>query len=72
MNEHADTTGDFAALYYINDDYDGGGLSFFNQGLSLKPKAGDLILYPGNPHYWYHVGPANGSRYIMPIWFDFV
>jgi hypothetical protein len=61
-----------AGWVYLNDDYDGGGLSFFNQGLSLKPKAGDLILYPGNPHYWYHVGPANGSRYIMPIWFDFV
>jgi hypothetical protein len=61
-----------AGWVYLNDDYDGGGLSFFNQGLSFKPKAGDLILFPGNPHYWYHVAPANGSRYIMPIWFDFV
>lgn len=61
-----------AGWVYLNDDYDGGGLSFINQGLSLKPKSGDLIIFPGNPHYWYHVAPASGSRYIMPLWFDFV
>ena len=61
-----------AGWVYLNDDYEGGELSFINQELSLKPKAGDLVIYPGNPHYWYHLQPAKGSRYIMPIWFDFV
>ena len=61
-----------AGWVYLNDDYDGGDLSFIHQGISFKPKAGDLVLFPGNIHYWYHVAPANGSRYIMPIWFDFV
>lgn len=61
-----------AGWVYLNDDYDGGDLSFVHQGVSLKPKAGDLVLFPGNKHYWYHIAPANGSRYIMPIWFDFV
>jgi len=61
-----------AGWVYLNDDYAGGELSFVHQGLSFKPKTGDLVLYPGNIHYWYHVAPANGSRYIMPIWFDFV
>jgi hypothetical protein len=61
-----------AGWVYLNDDYDGGELSFIHQGVSFKPKAGDLVLFPGNIHYWYHVAPANGSRYIMPIWFDFV
>lgn len=61
-----------AGWVYLNDDYEGGELSFINQGVSFKPKTGDLILFPGNIHYWYHVSPANGSRYIMPIWFDFV
>lgn len=61
-----------AGWVYLNDDYDGGDLSFVHQGVSFKPKAGDLVLFPGNKHYWYHVAPANGSRYIMPIWFDFV
>jgi hypothetical protein len=61
-----------AGWVYLNDDYDGGELSFIHQGVSFKPKAGDLVLFPGNIHYWYHVAPANGSRYIMPIWFDFI
>lgn len=61
-----------AGWVYLNDDYEGGELSFINQGVSFKPKTGDLVLFPGNIHYWYHVAPANGSRYIMPIWFDFV
>jgi hypothetical protein len=60
-----------AGWVYLNDDYEGGELSFINQGVSFKPKAGDLFLYPGNTHYWYDVAPANGSRYIMPLWFDF-
>jgi hypothetical protein len=61
-----------AGWVYLNDDYAGGELSFVHQGVSFKPKAGDLVLFPGNIHYWYHVAPANGSRYIMPLWFDFI
>jgi hypothetical protein len=61
-----------AGWVYLNDDYEGGEISFINQYISFKPKAGDLIMFPGNIHYWYNVLPANGSRYIMPIWFDFV
>lgn len=60
-----------AAWVYLNDDYDGGDIEFINQPLAFKPNTGDLVLFPGNMHYWYNVGPANGSRYIMPIWFDF-
>jgi hypothetical protein len=60
-----------AGWVYLNDDYEGGELSFINQSLSFKPNAGDLVLFPGNAHYWYSVGAANGSRYIMPLWFDF-
>lgn len=61
-----------AGWVYLNDDYEGGDLSFINQDIEFKPKMGDLVMFPGNIHYWYNVGPANGSRYIMPIWFDFV
>jgi hypothetical protein len=61
-----------AGWLYLNDDYEGGELSFINQGLSFKPNAGDLIMFPGNFEYWYDVKPASGSRYIMPLWFDFV
>jgi len=61
-----------AGWIYLNDNYEGGELSFINQNMSFKPKTGDLVMFPGNMHYWYNVNPANGSRYIMPIWFDFI
>jgi len=60
-----------AGWIYLNDDYEGGNISFINQDISFRPSAGDLVMFPGNIHYWYNVGPANGSRYIMPMWFDF-
>jgi hypothetical protein len=60
-----------AGWVYLNDDYSGGELSFINQDMSIKPKMGDLVLFPGNIHYWYNIEAANGSRYIMPLWFDF-
>jgi hypothetical protein len=60
-----------AGWVYLNDDYEGGELSFISQDLTFKPKAGDLVLFPGNIHYWYNLEPTNGSRYIMPFWFDF-
>jgi hypothetical protein len=61
-----------AGWVYLNDDYTGGELSFVSKDISFKPKAGDLVIFPGNFEYWYDVKPANGSRYIMPVWFDFV
>lgn len=61
-----------AGWVYLNNDYEGGEISFVHQHLSIKPNAGDLVLFPGNIHYWYNVEAANGSRYIMPLWFDFV
>lgn len=31
----------------LNDDYEGGELVFNDQGASLKPKAGSMVLFPG-------------------------
>lgn len=60
-----------AGWVYLNDDYEGGELSLIHQNMTIRPKSGDLVLFPGNIHYWYNVEAATGSRYIMPIWFDF-
>jgi hypothetical protein len=72
MNEHADTTGDFAALYYINDDYGGGEINFMDFGLKIKPKANSLITFPSNSDYWHEVlENTEKERYSATTWFKF-
>ena len=61
-----------ATLIYLNDDYEGGEIYFPTHGISLKPKAGDLLMFPGNMHYAHGVTPVmSGYRYTIPMWFEF-
>ena len=58
------------ALIYLYDDYEGGELGFATHGLIIKPKMGDLIIFPGNMHYAHEVFEVmSGTRYTLPIWF---
>lgn len=73
MGEHADTTGDFAAIYYLNDDYAGGEISFTDHNLKIKPKANSLITFPSNEDYWHEVLENTlKERYSSTLWFQFV
>ena len=70
MNEHADTAGDFAAIYYLNDDYEGGEINFTDHNLKIKPKANSLITFPSNSDYWHEVMENIGKeRYSATQWF---
>lgn len=37
----------FVGGLFLNDDYEGGELTFDDQGVALKPKPGTLVLFPG-------------------------
>jgi Rps23 Pro-64 3,4-dihydroxylase Tpa1-like proline 4-hydroxylase len=57
-------------LVYLNDDYEGGELSFATHNITIKPKKGDLVMFPGNMHYAHEVKEVlSGTRYTVPIWF---
>jgi predicted 2-oxoglutarate/Fe(II)-dependent dioxygenase YbiX len=57
-------------LVYLNDDYEGGEISFATHPVTIKPKTGDLIMFPGNMHYAHEVKEVlSGTRYTLPIWF---
>ena len=72
MNEHADTTGDFAAIYYINDDYEGGEINFMDHNLKIKPKANSFVTFPSNSDYWHEVLENTGKeRYSATQWFKY-
>jgi Rps23 Pro-64 3,4-dihydroxylase Tpa1-like proline 4-hydroxylase len=72
MNEHADTAGDFAVIYYLNDDYEGGEIHFMDHNLKIKPKANSFVTFPSNADYWHEVlENTNKERYSATQWFKF-
>jgi hypothetical protein len=51
-DQHTDPSIRYAAILYINDDYNDGTLFFKNKENSdLRPKPGTLLIFPGNEDY---------------------
>lgn len=61
---------EYAALVYLNDDYEGGEIYFPEYGIDIKPKAGDLIFFPGTSMYTHGVREVtSGLRYTLMSFF---
>lgn len=67
---------------YINDDYEGGGLSFLQDEtgdvIDYKPEAGDVVVFPsGDPitgasHYFHGVDKiSNGEKYFIRCFWSY-
>lgn len=57
----------FSLVAYVNDDYEGGEISFPNHNITIKPKAGSLIMFPSQEPYIHEVKPiVSGTRYMSP------
>lgn len=65
--QDGDSTLAFSLVAYINDDYEGGEIHFPNQNITIKPKAGSLIMFPSQEPYVHEVMPiTSGTRYMSP------
>jgi hypothetical protein len=57
---------------YPNDDYEGGELYFRLQNVSIKPKAGDVYIFPSNFMYPHRAMPVkSGTKYSMVTMLDY-
>jgi len=57
----------FSLVAYINDDYEGGEISFPNHNITIKPKAGSMIMFPSQEPFIHEVKPIiSGTRYMSP------
>lgn len=59
-----------SGILYLNDDYEGGELVFPELGVTIKPKAGELVLFPSNYCYVHQSMPiTKGTKHAVVTWF---
>lgn len=62
-----------SSVGYINDDYEGGELYFDKLNLTIKPKAGDLYLFPSTYMYSHAAMPVkSGTKYSVVTMLDYL
>ncbi len=58
------------ALIYLNDDYEGGEIGFPEYDIIIKPKFGELVIFPC--HFLHEVKEViNGERCTLPLFYTF-
>jgi 2OG-Fe(II) oxygenase superfamily len=61
---------DVSAIYYLNDEFEGGEIVFDRAQLVVKPRRGLLLAFPSDAAHLHEVLPVrSGVRYTMAIWF---
>ncbi len=62
---------DVSFLFYLNDQYGGGELEFYDLGLTIKPKKGMMIAFPSYHDFAHKVHPVTwGHRYTLVSWVE--
>ncbi len=62
---------DISFLFYLNDQYGGGELEFYDLGLTIKPKKGMMIAFPSYKDFAHKVHPVTwGHRYTLVSWVE--
>ena len=58
-----------STVYYLNDNYTGGEINFPRFGVTFKPKANQMIVFPSTFVYNHSVSPViEGTRYAVVSW----
>lgn len=68
VDNHTDPSLEYAAVFYLNDDYVDGEVYFINQQLELRPDPGSVLVFPTGEDFLHGVkAPGPGPhRYIVP------
>jgi 2OG-Fe(II) oxygenase superfamily len=69
IDDHPDYHRRISTVYYINDNYSGGEISFPRFNITFKPKANQMIIFPSTYVYNHSVSPVlEGTRYAVVSW----
>ena len=58
----------FAALLYLNDDFEGGYTGF--KEFEVQPKAGKLLIFSNSQHKHHVTRVVGADRYALSFWFN--
>jgi Rps23 Pro-64 3,4-dihydroxylase Tpa1-like proline 4-hydroxylase len=71
MGKHVDSGDDgpqnpvISVVAYLSDDHEGGELNFDEQGLTIKPKAGSIVVFPSRkPYFHASLAVTEGTKYV--------
>jgi len=68
--EHPTNYRTYSAIFYINDDYEGGEIYFPGFDIEIKPKQGSLVIFPSNDNYTHGVKEVTKlNRYTIAAWY---
>lgn len=60
---------DLSMLIYLNDDFEGGELSFYRLNYQIRPRAGAVVLFPSDHRYLHQAETVKkGVRYAIVSW----
>lgn len=69
IDDHKDYHRRVSTVYYLNDNYTGGEINFPRFGVTFKPKANQMIVFPSTYVYNHSVSPViEGERYAVVSW----
>ena len=69
IDDHPDFHRRLSFVYYINEDYSGGEINFPRFGISYKPQANEMIVFPSTYVYNHSVNEVTqGTRYAVVSW----
>ena len=70
-SRHGTPHRDFAAVLYLNEEFEGGEIFFPLQGVRLKPSTGLLVGFRGTAESPHGVTAVRkGERFTMPCWYS--
>jgi len=70
--DHGISSRTLSVVLYLNDDYEGGEITFpyVGDGVTIKPTAGSAIFFPSMFVYVHEVSAVtSGTRYALPNWY---
>lgn len=68
VDNHTDSSLEYAAVFYLNDNYTDGEVYFVEQGIQLRPDPKTALVFPSTEGWRHGVNPPGPGphRYIIP------